>query len=170
MSLFGRRFPVWAPLVAVVAAALLTWSLWPTTVLEIRLGEDGPLVKVLPVALGQRITYSYVHSIQKRPVDEILEVAAIGHLVVRETDYDMLGVGLPSDVLDGDYVFDNENKRFRIVNMSRDLPVMRVRVATTVSQTLKVGEEQFRLDSLAKPMSLLVIDVASRPRIALLLG
>ena len=149
---------------------LVTWSLWPTTVLEIREGEGGPLVKVIPVNPGDRITYSYVHSIQKRPVDEILEVAPNGHLVVRETDYDMLGVGLPSDVLDGDFVFDQENERFRIVNMSRDIPVMRVRVASTQPNRLKVGGEEFRLDSLAKPLSLLVIDVARRPRLATVEG
>ncbi len=128
------------------------------------------MVKAMPVTVGQRITYGYVHSIQKRPVDEILEVASIGHLVVRETDYDMMGVGLPSDVLDGDFVFDNENKKFRIVNMSRDLPAMRVRVATTISQTMTVGGEKFKLDSLATPMTLLVIDVASRRPIDLLWG
>ena len=115
------------------------------------------------------MTYTYVHSIQKRPVDEILEMAPNGHLVVRETDYDMLGVGLPSDVLDGDYVFDKEHERFRIVNMSRDIPVMRVWVASTISQTLQVEGEKFKLDSLAKPLTLLVIDIASRPRIAVLL-
>ncbi len=153
-----------------IVATLLAWAFWPVTVLEIHKGEDGPVVKAMPVTLGQRITYSYVHSIQKRPVDEILEVASIGHLVVRETDYDMMGVGLPSDVLDGDFVFDDERDKFRIVNMSRDLPVMRVRVATTISQTMTVGGDKFKLDSLATPMTLLVIDVVSRPRIATLLG
>lgn len=169
IPLLGRRLPLWGLLGILGAAILLLWAFSPTTVLEFHLGENGPLLKVMPVTLGQRITYTYVHSIQKRPVDEILEVASIGHLVVRETDYDMLGVGLPSDVLDGDYVFDKENKKFKIINMNRDLPVMRVRVATTISQTMTVGVEKFKLDSLAAPMSLLVVDVASQPRIITLL-
>jgi hypothetical protein len=151
-----------------VAVAFLVWVLWPTSVLEIHAGEGGPLVKVIPITPGDRMTYTYIHSIQKRPVDEILEMAPNGHLVVRETDYDMLGVGLPSDVLDGDFVFDDVNKKFRIVNMSRDIPVMRVWVASTISQTLTVEGEEFRLDSLAKPLSLLVINIARRPRFATL--
>lgn len=151
-------------------AALLLWMLWPTMALEIHQGDGGPVLKTMPVNPGDRFTYTYVHSVQKRPVDEILEVTSDGHLVVRETVYDMLGVGLPSDILDGDFVFDDENNRFRIVNMSRDLPIMRVRVAFTAEQTLKVGSERFRLDSLATPMTLLVIEAASRPRVATWLG
>ncbi len=170
VPLLGRCFPLWVVPVVLAVAALLLGALWPTSVLEIHAGENGPLVKVIPITLGDRMIYSYVHSIQKGPVEEILEMAPNGHLVVRETDYDMLGVGLPSDVLDGDFVFDNEHKQFRIINMSRDIPVMRVWVASTEPNRLQVEGEKFRLDSLAKPLSLLVIDVAMRPRIVASMG
>ncbi|MGE5617688.1 MAG: DUF1850 domain-containing protein [Sphingomonadaceae bacterium] len=162
----GRRLSAPAATTALAVVAVVVWLFWPTMALEIHRGEGGPVVKTMRVNPGDRFTYTYLHSVQKRPVEEILEVTSDGRLVVRETAYDMLGVGLPSDVLDGDFVFDDENDKFRIVNMARDLPVMRVRVAFTAEQTLKVGSEEFRLDSLATPMTLLVIEAASRPRVA----
>jgi hypothetical protein len=149
---------------AVAAAAL--WATWPETVLEIRAGEGGSLVKVIPVSTGERITYSYLHSVQKSRVDEVLQVDPNGHLVVKETEYDMFGAGLPSDLPDGDLSLDANSGRFRITNMSRDIPVLRIRVAFTAEQTLDVKGDRFRLDSLAAPTSLLVIEVGSRHRIS----
>lgn len=164
---FRRRILLGIPVV-LASAALLVWSVSPTSTLQIRIGEEGQLVRAIPVAPGERITYRYLHSVQKAWVDEVMEVTPNGHLVVRETAYDMYGAGLPSDLPDGAFVFDTANNRFRIVDMSRDLPVWRVRVAFTAEQTLEVRGERIRLDSLASPTTLLVIDVGSRPRIAAL--
>ncbi len=144
-------------------------GLWPATFLEIRAGEGGKLLKAIPVTRGERVTYSYVHSVMKTRVDEVLEVAAGDHLVVRETLYDMFGAGLPSDVPDGIVSIDAATGKFRISQMSRDLPIMRVRVGFVAQQTLEVGAEMIRLDSLAPPTSLLVVGAATRPRIVSLL-
>jgi hypothetical protein len=165
----GHSRRAWITGGVLAAAILLAWLLWPVTVLEIRQGEDGPLLKEIPVTSGERITYTYVHSIQKRPVDEIMEVGSNDHLVLRETAYDMYGVGLPSDVLDGTPYTDPKDGRFHILNMSRDIPVWLVRVGFVSEQTLEVRGETFRLDSLAPPMTLLEIGVASRARLATLL-
>lgn len=164
-QLLGHRIPIAIPVLALLVCMSALWALWPTTILEIRAGQDGQMVKIIPVTTGQWITYTYFHSVQKKPIDEMLEVAPNGHLVVRETVYEMTGAGLPSDVLDGDFKIDPKDGKFHIVNMSRDVPVFRVRVAFTAEQTLEVGAQKFRLDSLATPMTLLVIDVVSRPRI-----
>lgn len=152
---------------ALLLGGVVLWGLWPTTVLEIREGKGGRLLDAIPVATGERITYSYRHSVQKTRVDEVLEVAP-GHLVVRETVYDVTGAGLPSDVLDGDLSIDPESGRYRISNMSREMPWWPVRVAFTAEQTLEAGGKMLRLDSLAPPTSLLAIDVASHPRLVAL--
>ncbi len=122
------------------------------------------------MSTGDRVVYSYIHSIQKTRVDEMLEVGTGGHMIVRETLYDMAGVGLPSDVPDGDFSIDPVTKKFHITNMNRDIPEWRVRVGTIAEQTLEVNGNEFRLDSLAPPMTLLVIGPASRPRLTTLLG
>jgi hypothetical protein len=149
--------------------ALLLSALWPNPVLEVRAGPELRLVKVIPVASGERITYSYVHSVQKTPVDEIIEVSAGGYLVVRETVYDMYGAGLPSDFLCGDYSIDAQSGKFRISNMSREMHSLPVRVAFTPGQTLEVRGEKTPLSSLAPPTTQLVIQVATMPRAATLM-
>ncbi len=149
-------------------AALAAWAFWPVAHLEIRVGQDGPVVKNLPISPGERIVYTYRHSVQLTRVVEILEAAPNGHLVVRETVYDMFGVGLPSDVPDGNLTLDTVNGKFRITDMDRDIPVLLVRVAFTAEQTLEVRGEQFRLDSLAAPTTLLRMEVVTRPRVSAL--
>ncbi len=156
------------PALLILATGLLLWALWPVTVLEIRSGPGGPLLKSIPVSTGERVVYSYIHSIQTTRVDEMLDVGRDGHMIVRETLYDMAGVGLPSDVPDGDFSIDPVTKKFHITNMNRDIPEWRVRVGTISAQTLEVDGEAFRLDSLAPPMSLLVIGPATQPRVELL--
>ncbi len=165
----GRLFLL-LPLAALAFAALAAWALWPTSTLDIRAGREERLVKSIPVTIGERITYSYLHSVQKKPIDEVLEIAPNDHLVVRETTYEMTGAGLPSDVLDGDFVIDPATGKWKIINMSRDIPEWHVRVAFTAQQTLEVSGEKFRLDSLATPTTLLVVGIANHPRIVTLLG
>jgi hypothetical protein len=162
----GTRMSIAALVLAL--AGLLAWSLWPTTVLEIRQGDDGRLLRQISVDLGESITYSYVHSVQKTRVEEVLEVAP-DHLVVRATIFDVYGAGLPSDLPDGDPSIDPVTGKFQILNMSRVLASWPVRVAFTAEQTLRVDGAELRLDSLASPTTLLVIDVASRPRFLALL-
>jgi hypothetical protein len=165
-----RRLFLLIPLALLALAALAAWALWPTPTLDIRTGQGERLVKSIPVATGERITYTYFHSVQKKPIDEVLEIVANGHLVVRETTYEMTGAGLPSDVLDGDFIIDPATGKWKIINMSRDIPEWHVRVAFTAQQTLEVGGDKFRLDSLATPTSLLIVGVANHPRIVALLG
>jgi hypothetical protein len=150
---------VGAALVLVLAA----WALWPVTVLELRAGPEGRLVKAIPVATGDRIVYGFTHSVQKSRVVEVLEVAPGNHLVVRETIYEDTGAGLPSDLPDGQFSMGADGK-FHITGMSRDIPVWRVRVAFTAQQTLEVGAESFRLDSLAPPTTVLTVGAVTRPR------
>lgn len=137
------------------------------SVLEIRVGENGPVAKTLQVTPGERITYSYLHSVEKSRIDEVLEVAPSRHLVVQETLFEAAGRGIPGDIPDGDFSIDPVTHRFRISNLNRDMPSWPVRVAFTAQQTLEVGGEKFRLDSLAPPTTLLTMAVVTHPRLSL---
>jgi hypothetical protein len=166
----NKPFPIKLPLIVLLVAAavtMLTWMLWPITVLEIRVGENGPVAKSLPVTAGERLTYRYQHSVEKGWIDEILEIAPNGHLVVRETLYDAAGRGIPSDNPDGDFSVDPVTHRLRVSNMNRDIPSWPVRVAFTAQQTVQIGDETFRLDSLAPPTTLLTVSVVTHSRLGL---
>src|SRR5450756_747098 len=151
MTTSRKRSFLLIPAVTLALAAVAPWAFWPTSVLEIHAGQEERLVKAMLVTPGERITYTYLHSVQKKPVEEVLEIASNGHLVVRETTYEMTGAGLPSDVLDGDFTIDPTTGKWKIINMSRDIPEWHARVAFTAQQTLEVGGEKFRFDSLATP-------------------
>jgi len=166
-----KLLPFRLPLIVLVAAAvvaLLTWALWPVTVLEIRVGRSRPVVKSLQVTPGERITYRYLHSVEKSWINEIMEVAPNRRLVVRETLFDVTGRGEPSNISDSDFSMDPITHRFRISNMNRSIPSWAVRVAFTAQQTVQVGDESFRLDSLAPPTTLLTVTVVSRTRLGFL--
>ena len=157
-------FLVVLALAAVVAG--LTWAFWPIWVLEIRGGWDDQPIKIVPVAIGDRITYSYLHSVQKTPVDEVIEISAGGHLTVREAVYGMFGAGLPSDLPDGTFSVDEAQGKFHISNMSRELPTpWRIRVAFTPGQTIEIHGEKLNLASLVSPTKELAVDVVRRPRL-----
>lgn len=152
------------PALLILATVLLLWAVWPVTVLELRAGPGGPLLKSIPVSTGERVVYSYVHSIQRTRIDETLEVGRDGHMIVREALYDMTGYGLPSDILDGEFSIDPETKKFHITNMSRDIPEWRARIGTMSETSLEVRGEVIRLDTVAPPMTSLVIGPATRSR------
>lgn len=163
----GRGFPVRYLLLALLLAGLVAWLLWPVTQLEIRAGDEGRLVMALPVEVGDRVTYGYVHSVEKGWSGEMLEVGSNGEMVVRETVFEAGGRGQPSDITEGSLSLDPDGTRFRITNLDRPIPSWRVRVAFTAQQTLEVAGRTIRLDSLAPPTTLLTIGGFQRPRASL---
>ena len=57
--------------------------------------ETGKIVFLRPVYEGDRYAVRFIHSVARRPVDEIYEIAPDAS-VLRETVYDMTGAGLPT--------------------------------------------------------------------------
>ncbi len=163
-----RPIPAWFLVAATVATALLIWSLQPTATLEIRAGEEGQLVKAVPVEAGERITYTFVHSVHRTPVTETLEVGADGHLRLREVEFDTTGAGVLPEELGGTFLVDEQEGKFRVVDLSLDVSPWRMRVAVAQQQSLVIRGETISINSLAPPQTRLAISVASRPRLAVL--
>jgi len=107
--------------------------------------ETGAELWSAPVAPGDAIWYAYVHSADKTPVESLLRVSPPEGLVLELERYLWYGAGLEyrSDrgvVLDGEWV---------VVNAERVIGRLILRVAGTVEQTIRLGEETVALGQLA---------------------
>ncbi len=127
------------------AAALLIQSL-----ALVIADEHGRLVYVREVAIGERYTVRFIHSVERRPVDEVYEITPECS-VLRETIYDMFGAGLPAEVESGQS-FSVENGKFHICGFDLHIPVLTYRINKVVADhTLLIGTDQYPLKKWAGP-------------------
>ncbi|WP_302295254.1 DUF1850 domain-containing protein, partial [Pyramidobacter piscolens] len=106
--------------------------------------ERGAVVYLRPVKLGERYTVRFIHSVARRPVDEIYEIAP-DCSILRETVYDMMGAGLPTGPLDGQ-TFTVEDGAYRIRGFHLRLPAVTYRISKVAADhTLFVGTDEFKL-------------------------
>ena len=106
--------------------------------------ERGAVVYLRPVKLGERYTVRFIHSVARRPVDEIYEIAP-DCSILRETVYDMMGAGLPTGPLDGQ-TFRVEDVAYRSRGFHLRLPAVTYRISKVAADhTLFVGTDEFKL-------------------------
>lgn len=129
--------------------------------LEVR-SRTGRLLFSRPVHLHERVTLNYIHSVARRPVDEIWEVSPREMLVLRETVYDSFGAGLPTEAAPGEKM-ELKDGRLRISGMNRELPVVGLAVGRIAQHTLVFKNGTVRLADVSPPGSLVEIRVLRRP-------
>lgn len=114
------------------AAAILTAAalFFPLRVLSVE-DEHGTVPFLVPVAVGERYTVRFIHSVMRRPVDEIYEIGPASS-ILRETVYDMMGAGLPSAPEPGQ-TFTVEGNRFRISGFNLSIPLLTYRINKVVA-------------------------------------
>lgn len=106
--------------------------------------KRGDVVYLLPVSIGERYTVRFIHSVARRPVDEIYEIAK-DCSILRETVYDMMGAGLPTSPEEGQ-TFTVKDGKFHIKGYDLKIPVLTYRVNKVVADhELFIGGESFKL-------------------------
>ena len=76
--------------------AFLLGSFIHVLTLEIRNRENGEILFDERVAPGDMVTYGYIHSVEKIPVEGIFVIEEDGFLKLMETRFSSYGAGLPS--------------------------------------------------------------------------
>lgn len=112
-------------LLALVIAVFGWWGSRPWVFIQ---GESEMLASA-PAYAGESLSISFVHSVQKTPVEEFLTVDdELSGLVLNSTRYHSFGVGLPFMESDGDFyqdgndfVMDNMNRRFDNISLRTGL-------------------------------------------------
>jgi hypothetical protein len=141
-----------------LGALFVVWQI-PTYTLEIRAEETGALLWRDTLCPAQTLTLRYVHSINKRPVEEIFRATDDG-LLLTGVVYDSFGVGMPTEPDPGaTLTLDYASGKIRITGMTRRFAPLRLRVGSVAEQELIIGSQRLRLDTLAQPTTLLSLSV-----------
>lgn len=111
---------------ALVGVLLLSFGVWavsPVKTLDIVDRNTRNLLLALPAAAGEPFTLTYLHSIARRPVEEVFYVTPEGQILVDKTVWDMNGAGLPAgpepgmefELEDGKYILSHMGRRYKEV-------------------------------------------------------
>ena len=149
-------------IVLLVTAALLfffvNFTFINTKVLVIE--SEGKNIKQTLAVPQKKFTLSYIHSVQKTPVYEVFEITKDNKLILRETAYSSLGVGLP--FIEGEGHFINEQGKFKLTGLDRDFTSIPIRVSPIPEHSIIIGEKTYPLLSLVAPDDLVKITAADR--------
>ncbi len=138
----------------ILTLGLVTAALCPACSLVAYCDPPGDLVASWDVGIGQILTYRFVHSWAKTPVEEFWRVDSNGKLSVTGTIYHDFGAGLPGE-LGGESVFkfSQAGQPLALTGSLLQMDAPLVRVGFGAQQELTVGGNATRLDTLAPPGS-----------------
>ena len=115
---------------------------------------------VKPMIHDVNIKISFIHSVQKTPVEEYLRVERLGKIILYETHYQSFGVGLPFLLDEGD--FHQEGDTF-ILKMNREFNDLALRIGKNTQHTLDIDGEILPLYKMLKAGDR--IDISVQPYI-----
>ena len=123
---------------------LLVW-LWQLPCLFVE-GSDG-FIAVIPARAGQPFSIHFIHSVQRTPVEENLQInEARNGFDLLSTKYQSFGVGLPFSASEGD--FQQQGDYFVLGNMDRHFSSLKLRTGTGTELSLDVAGKRYPLYSL----------------------
>ena len=126
-------------LFAVLALIFLTLT---THQPKISLGSDSTTIFVADYQENLPVTINFMHSVQKTPVIEELELRN-GEFVLLRTKYKSQGVGLPFDASDGNFHRDGE--WFIMDNMNRHFKNLELRTGKGTQLKITLNGREFDL-------------------------
>jgi len=102
----------------------------------------------------REFTLSFVHSVQHTPVYEIIYIDDNNKLILKETRYYSLGIGLPFYEEGG--IFENNNGEF-IYKFSREFESINIGASPIPEHAIKIGNDIYPLLDFAEPEDLVEI-------------
>lgn len=131
-------------LLLLVPAVLLTVLLWWGSVPRLFVQGETELIACVPARQGANVNISFIHSVQKTPVEEYLVVSDdLSELVLRSTRYHSFGVGLPFMASDGNFYQDGND--FVMDNMERHFSSLSLRTGVGTKLTVTIDGESYPL-------------------------
>jgi len=108
---------------------------------KIFIGTKNQAVAVVNYKENLPLTIKFIHSVQKTPVIEELEVKN-GEFILIRTKYQSQGVGLPFDAADGNFYRDGD---WFIFDMNRHFKNLELRTGKGTQLTVKIGDKTCEL-------------------------
>jgi len=148
----------WIAGLVVFGAGVVGLLLWPfISVLELVDERSGRVVFCDRVERGEELVISFIHSVNRRPVFDTLQVER-DHLVIVKSRFDAFGAGMPeSSTSEGTLAVAPDGWLEWTVN--QPVPEITVRVGRVADHTLNLKGRKIRLSALAEPGSALTFRV-----------
>ena len=108
---------------------------------KIWLGTESKAIFITDATENLPITINFIHSVQKTPVIEELELQN-GEFVLIRTKYKSQGVGLPFDAADGNFHRDGD---WFIFDMNRHFKNLELRTGKNTNLTVTIADKTFEL-------------------------
>ncbi len=113
---------------------------------------------VIPVKEGT-FTLKFIHSIHLTPVYEIYTISS-GQMVLKETRFYSLGVGMPYTQEEG--IFENADGQFRITGLNRKCTSLQLQVSPIPKHAIIIDGCSYPLLNLAEPEDRIIITADER--------
>ncbi|NSW92635.1 MAG: DUF1850 domain-containing protein [Firmicutes bacterium] len=139
-------------LIILFVIVLISCSIGKEKVLVLKDVEEGSEYRI---AVPDRVfALSFIHSVHHTPVHEVIYIQDDNTLVLKETRYSSLGVGMPFDYENG--TLENIDGEF-VLKFEREFETINLRVSPIPQHMITVGEETYPLLKFTKPEGLLEI-------------
>lgn len=112
--------------------------------------KTGRVVYNITVRQGDVFSVTYIHSVNKSPVEDVFEIMPDYGILLRKTVFSSFGAGIPFELEQGQMLV-RKNDSIEIANIDRRIDPYLLKVGTVANHTLWVKGREIRLDSLTKP-------------------
>ncbi|NCD07965.1 MAG: DUF1850 domain-containing protein [Negativicutes bacterium] len=148
--------------ILLISFLLLSCLLWfYANQLVVSVIPDGGQKRInFATKIGDKWYIEFTHSVQKTPVQEYFIVRGVDDLLMRETRYQSLGVGLP--FLPSDGKFQTTKDGYFILEMNREFKTVKLRTGLEACPKIYHSGILFPLYKLYEPGTLLEIKVEKR--------
>ncbi len=150
---------------ALAGTALAGVLLYPVQALEVRSRRAGQLIFRETAASGDVFTFTYIHSIEKVPVEGVFAVETDGTLRVVETRFPSYGAGLPFQAADK-----SADGKWMVAPSGQRLPEFSFYVSPINQATIRIGTKTLNLTTLIDSGDVVTVAVQRCPYLLMRLG
>ena len=120
--------------------------------------KTGRILYAENVRYGDTFTITYIHSVNKSPVDDIFEIQPDYSIMLRKTVFRSFGAGVPFE-LEEQQVLNTYEDRIEIDNINRHIAQYLLFVGTTADHVFSMHGRSIHLNQLTRPQNTVRFEV-----------
>jgi len=137
-------------ILCILSISIILLNLPLNTALEISSTKTGRVIRTIALKENDFFVLSFVHSVNKRPVDEYIKIDN-NQLVVFKARYDSFGAGMPETSVDGLNLQMKENSILELTNINRRLDEFSIFVGRVAQHSIQINGQKIPLTDLGSP-------------------